>query len=62
MFMLASTGATDPRGWDRLKPQIRSGLRNDYARGWWKSNAGAFTQEFSSYMDGEVELVEKGIS
>ena len=59
MFMLAEAGTTDPRGWDRLKTHITSGLKNDYARAWWKSNSRAFTQEFASYMDGEVAIIEK---
>lgn len=62
MFMLAEAGTTDPRGWERLKPQIRSGLKNDYARAWWKSNSSAFTREFASYMDGEVVIVEQAKS
>ena len=62
MFMLAKAGTTDQRGWERLKPQIRSGLKNDYARAWWKSNSHAFTREFAAYMDGEVAIIEKKIT
>ena len=62
MFMLAKAGTTDARGWERLKPQIRTHLRGDYARAWWRSNSSSFTEEFAAYIDSEVTIIEKAES
>ncbi len=58
MYILADAGSTDSRSWERLKPQIRANLKNDYARAWWQKNSDAFTQEFAAYVDSEVAAID----
>ena len=59
MYLLANAGTADSRAWERLKPHIRSNLKNDYARRWWQSNSDTFTPEFAAYIDSEVKDIQK---